>query len=131
MNPPNSPPPPVPCAKCGGQLAEHGAYQFKCESCGATQRRKPAADEAATLVMIRLGCLVLAFAPLGLIWTEALKLEQFVVVNSVCSVVAGIGLMARVGGWKTTVFGGLGLGASLCFTTTLVGVFVGCLHEWP
>jgi hypothetical protein len=94
-------------------------------------RRKPDEAEAATLVMVRLGCLGLAFAPLGLIWTGALKLEQFVVVNAVCSVVVGIGLMFRVSGWKTTVFGGLGLGASLCFTTTLVGVFIGCVHEWP
>jgi len=131
MSSPASQPPRLPCPKCGGTLADHGAYQFKCESCGVTQRREPDPDEAVTLLMIRLGCLVLAFAPLGLIWTRALKLEQFVVVNAVCSVVAGIGLMARVGGWKTTVFGGLGLGASLFFTTSLVGVFVGCLHEWP
>jgi hypothetical protein len=115
-------------------LTTHGAYQFKCESCGATTRRKPDADEAATLVMMRLGCLALAFAPLGLIWIEALKvsdLRPFLVLNAVCSLGAGMGLMARVGGWKTTVLGGLGLGASLCFTTTLIGVFVGCLKEWP
>jgi uncharacterized protein (DUF983 family) len=131
MNPATSQPPPVPCPKCGGKLAEHGVYQFKCESCGATARRKPGEAEAATLVMVKLGFLGLAFAPLVLIWIEALKLEQFVVVNAACSLVAGIGLMFRVSGWKTTVFGGLGVGAGLCFTTTLIGVFVGCLNEWP
>jgi hypothetical protein len=119
----------VPCRKCGGKLAQRGAYQFKCESCGAMCRRRPGAEEATALVMIRLGCLGLAFAPLALIWTGGLKLEQFLVLNVLCSLVAGPGLLARVAGWKTTVFAGLGLSAALFFTTGGVGFFVGCVRE--
>jgi hypothetical protein len=84
--------------------------------------------------MLRLGCLGLAFVPLGLIWIEALKLDhlgQFVVLNAACSLAAGMGLMARLAGWKTTVFAGIAVGIGLFFTTGVVGVFVGCVRAWP
>ena len=75
MNPTTSQPPPVPCPKCGGQLAAHGAYQFKCESCGATRRRKPGEAEAATLVMVKKHAGSLPKAS-GLSVEEQIALEQ-------------------------------------------------------
>jgi hypothetical protein len=84
--------------------------------------------------MMRLGCLGLAFAPIGFMFAGALPPDQlgpFLVLNAGCSLVAGPGMLFRVAGWKTTVFAGLGLSVSLFLTTSVVGVFVGCVRAWP
>lgn len=126
MNPPASQPPPLPCPKCGGRLAKHSAFRLKCESCGATCRRRLGAELTTAFVLAKLGCLALAFLPTVMVLNHAIKAGEFLALNAACSLAAGLGLCARMAGWKITLLAGLGLGSGLFFVNLVIGAFMGC-----
>jgi len=129
MNPPASQPPPVPCPKCGGRLARHSVSRFKCESCGATCRRQLGAELTTVFVLAKLGFLAIAFLPSVMVLNHAINVERFLVLNAACSLAAGVGLMARLAGWKITLLAGFGLGVCLFLINFAVGVFMGCTRH--
>jgi uncharacterized protein (DUF983 family) len=102
------------------------AFRFKCESCGATFRRILGRDLTALLITAKIAFLALAFVPSALALNRRLTFEHFLVWSAVCSLLAGLGLMARLAGWKITVLAGGAFGAGLFFVNLLVAVFVGC-----
>jgi hypothetical protein len=126
MNPSFSQPPPVPCSKCGGRLWKYSAFRFKCESCGALFRRILGRELTTLLVAGKFACLALAFVPSVLALIHRLTFERFLVWSAICSALAGLGLMARLAGWKVTLLAGMALGGGLFFVNLLVAVFVGC-----
>jgi predicted RNA-binding Zn-ribbon protein involved in translation (DUF1610 family) len=130
MNSTTSQPPPVPCSKCGGRLARHSAFQFKCESCGAIRRRRLGAELTTVFVLAKLGFLAIAFLPSVMVLNHAINAEKFLVLNGACSLAAGLGLMARMAGWKITLLAGFGLGACLFLINFAVGVFMGCTRHF-
>ena len=130
MNSSASQPPPVPCPKCGGHLARHSAFRFKCESCGATCRRRLGAELTTVFVLAKLCFLVIAFLPSVLVLSHAIKAEKFLLFNAACSLAAGLGLCARVAGWRITLLAGFGLGFALFLLNGVVGVFMGCTRAF-
>ena len=130
MNPPASQPPPVPCPKCGGHLARHSAFRFKCESCGATCRRRLGAELTTAFVLAKMAFLAIAFLPSVMVLNHAINAEKFLVFNAACSLAAGLGLMARMAGWKITLLAGFGLGTCLFLMNFSVGVFMGCTRHF-
>ena len=126
MNPSSPQPPPVPCSKCGGRLAKFSAFRFKCESCGALFRRILGRELTTLLIVAKFACLALAFVPSALALNRRLTFEHFLVWSAACSLLAGLGLMARLAGWKVTVLVGVALGGGLFLVNLLVAAFVGC-----
>jgi uncharacterized protein (DUF983 family) len=120
----------VPCPKCGGRLAAYSAFRFKCESCGKTCRRRLGAELTIVFVLAKLACLALAFLPSVMVLNHALKAEEFLALNAACSLAAGLGLCARVAGWRTTLLAGLGLGGGLFFVNLVIGIFMGCTRKF-
>jgi hypothetical protein len=65
-----------------------------------------------------------------MVLNHALKAEEFLALNAVCSLAAGLGLCARVAGWRTTLLAGLGLGGGLFFVNLVIGIFMGCTRKF-
>lgn len=119
-------PPPIPCAKCGGQLRKVSAFCLKCGSCGASCRRVLGADLTTLFVFSKLACVALAFAPSVAALSQRMTLEQFLVLSAVCSLVAGLGLCARTVRWWFTLLVGPLLGCGLFVVNLMAGLFIGC-----
>ena len=126
MNTPSSQPPPIPCAKCGGQLRKVSAFSLKCESCGASSRRVLGAELTALFVISKLVCLLIAFVPSVMVLSQEMTLKSFLISNAVCSLVAGLGLCAWTVRWWFTLLVGFGLGCGFFFINLIAGLFAGC-----
>jgi hypothetical protein len=55
-----------------------------------------------------------------------MTLEHFLVLNAVCSLIAGVGLCARTVRWWFTLLVGPVVGVGFFAVNLMVGLFVGC-----
>ena len=126
MNTPSPQPPPVPCAKCGGRLKKVSALNLKCDSCGVLSRRVLSPDQNALFFAAKAAFVVLAFAPTVAAISTRLPLEKFIVLNAACSLIAGLGLSARLVRWWFTILAGLALCCGLFIANLIMGLILGC-----